>query len=373
MERILIDVNSSVLRGGRNYLYGIGRTTLDLINELAKAEQLPFEVQLYIQNLRGDASELKKSPFSKLEIPLPGAKNYKDIVTKLRVKEILTNYDMLHIPHNYEVVACPEKTLVTIHDAMFFSYPEDFLGHNVARNNYPKLAKNCKAIVTCSESSKSDIVNYMNIHPEKVTVIPWGISTEIYYPELKEILGFNLNAFKLQRPYFMMVSCNTGRKNTLSLLRAYKLFLHTNPEHDLVLVWNKPPSEIISEFYKEIQTERIHFLSGIDTNKLRSLYSGATATFFPSKYEGFGLPILESMACGTPVVTCRNSSLSEVGGEVALYTDPNNLEQMADFMLQFENASINISELKEKSLVHAAQFKWSRCADQYVQFYQKNI
>ena len=372
MQKVLFDANSAVLRGGKKYLPGIGRTSLELLQALSQ-EQLPITIQLYIQNLKGDASALKQLPFSKLNIPLPGAKKYKELVTKVNIKEVLSNYDLLHIPHNYDMVVNPEKTVVTIHDAMFFSYPEDFLGHEYARKHYPTLAKSCRAIVTCSESSKSDIVNYMNISSDKITVIPWGVSHGIFYPESKENIRLNLNQFNIERPYFIMVSCDIGRKNTISLLRAYKLFIQKKREHDLVLIWNNTPSEILNEFSTEINNGRIHFLSGVNDFQLRSLYSAATASFFPSKYEGFGLPILESMACGTPVVTCNNSSLSEVGADVALYTNPDNTEQMAEFMSQFEINSLDLIELNEKSIIHAAKFNWSNVADDYILFYQKYL
>lgn len=270
-------------------------------------------------------------------------------------------------------MACPEKTLLTIHDAMFFSYPEDFLGHKYAREFYPKLAKSCKAIVTCSGSSKSDIINYMNILPGKISVIPWGVSNKLFYCENRAIIQKTLATFKLERPYFIMVSCDIGRKNTVSLLRAYRLFLRSKPEHDLVLVWNDPPNEITLEFSVEITKGRVHFLNGVGDDQLRSLYGGATASFFPSKYEGFGLPIIESMACGTPVVTCRNSSLAEVGGNVAFYTAPQDLEQMSDYMWQFENGSLDLIELRNNSIRHADQFNWSKSADDYIRFYQENL
>ena len=98
-----------------------------------------------------------------------------------------------------------------------------------------------------------------------------------------------------------------------------------------------------------------------------------TASFFPSKYEGFGLPIIESMACGTPVVTCRNSSLTEVGGNVALYTASEDIEEMADYMRKFEDGSFDLSKLSDESIDQANKFSWSKSADDYIRFYQENL
>lgn len=373
MKKLLFDINSAVLRYGSNYLSGIGRTTLDLAKAISKKEKLPFEFQMFFQTIKGNISEISMLDTKKLFIPLPGNQKLKKITAQLRIKELLTNYDLLHIPHNFDTVIHHNKTLVTIHDAMFYSYPEAFLGHDFARIHYPGLAKHCRAIVTCSESSKSDIVKYMNISPDKITVIPWGVSREIFYPEDKQITLEVLNELQVTRPYFLMVSCDIGRKNTISLLRAYKLFLQQHPEHDLNLVWHNPPKVILDEFAKEIQAKRVRFLSNIDNNTLRSLYCGATVSFFPSKYEGFGLPILESMACGTPVVTCQNSSLAEVGGEIALYTSPDNLDELIDYMKSFESTALDLNKMKKDSLKHIEKFTWENCADRYIDFYEKNL
>jgi glycosyltransferase involved in cell wall biosynthesis len=171
------------------------------------------------------------------------------------------------------------------------------------------------------------------------------------------------------RPYFMMVSCDLGRKNTISLLKAYRQFIRNNRLHDLVLIWSNPPKGILSEFYKEIEKGKIHIFDFVDDDKLRLLYNGATATFFPSKYEGFGLPVLESMACGTPVVTSRKSSLSEVGGDTAFYSSPEDMDQLEDYMNKFENGLFDKKQLVKGCIKHADKFSWSETAERYIRLY----
>lgn len=96
--RLLIDANTAVLRRGYSYLSGIGRTTLELIQALSEKDQLPFSLQLYYQNLKGDTSALDQLAFDRLRLPLPGAKTYKDLVTRMRVKEIISNYKFFIFP-----------------------------------------------------------------------------------------------------------------------------------------------------------------------------------------------------------------------------------------------------------------------------------
>ena len=107
-------------------------------------------------------------------------------------------------------------------------------------------------------------------------------------------------------------------------------------------------------------------------DELCRLYNGATATFYPSRYEGFGLPVLESLACGTPVITCSNSSLPEVGGDAAFYVNPDDTDGMAKYMEQFENLELQKGLLRDKCLAQADKFSWQRCAQQTIQVYQKH-
>lgn len=272
----------------------------------------------------------------------------------------------MHIPHNFEYVHRPEKCIVTIHDAMFFSYPEDFLGHGYARKHYPLLAQKSKAVITCSENSKKEIVEYMHVDENKVYVCPWGVDHQLFRPRTNIS-----NKYTQNRPFFLSVSCDIGRKNTISVLRAYEIFLKHHPEHDLILVWRNPPMDIVERFSKDEMKNKIHFISDIENKELGELYSSASATFFPSKYEGFGLPILESMASGTPVITCRNSSLSEVGGEAAIYVSPEDIQSMSEWMERFENESIDILSLKELSMAQASKFTWEICANKTLEVYKQ--
>ncbi|MDH8700994.1 glycosyltransferase involved in cell wall biosynthesis [Dysgonomonadaceae bacterium PH5-43] len=373
-KTVCIDVNSVVPLFVRGYLSGVGRTTLELVQALAEMkDELPFNLVLYTQNIKGVTSKKFDLPFENKHIYLRDRSPYNEWVAKLRLKEMLFKYDLLHIPHNFGYVAKPEKTVLTLHDAMFFSYQESFLGHDSDRINCTKLGKSCKAIVTCSHSSKQDIVKYIGVPEDKVTVIHWGISKDNFFPETEENIKNVELKYVLKRPYFVMASCDIGRKNTELLMENFHNYVEQGGSYDLVLVWHKCPEAIKVRFEKEIKEGRIHLLGGISDNELRTLYSGAIASFFPSKYEGFGLPILESMACGTPVVTCRNSSLEEVGGDVAFYVSEDSNTEMADFMFDFEKGKYNQSELKAKALDRAGLFTWRKAAEKYVEFYMKQL
>ena len=372
-KKVCVDINSIVPLYAFGYLSGIGRTTLELLEAMAEIkDELPFDLILYTQNLRGVKGRNFGLPFLCSHVYLRNKARFNWFVGDLRLRELLTGYDLMHFPGNFGYTSRPQKTVITMHDAMFFSYPEDFLGHDFARRNYPGLALSCAGIATCSQSSKRDIVEYIGVPEEKITVIPWGVSPKNFYPEANsEIVSQTLSRHGIARPYFMMASCDLGRKNTELLMRNFRRYVKQGGGYDLALVWSRCPDRIKEEYREEIDKKRIHLLGGLSDADLRTIYSAAEASFFPSRYEGFGLPILESLACGTPVVTCRNSSLEEVGGDVALYVSADSETEMADMMTRFEQGNIDKPALRRQALLHASRFTWEKAAHEYARFYQQ--
>ena len=365
-KKLLIDVNSVVPYYVSGKVSGIGRTTIELVHALSKFTDLPFDIMLYSQNMKGFGGRNMDVPFKKKHFYWPNRDKYDKLLARTPLQEWLTGYDIKHIPSNFAHTHCPEKTIVTIHDAMFFSHPEQFLGHDFARENYPKLARRAKAIITCSQNSKNEIAQYMDIPEERIHVCHWGVDRTLFYPH-----NAKPNRFTEGRPFFLSVSCDIGRKNTISVLRAYEEFIKNNPTHDLVLVWKNPPADILEKYTQDAFAQKIHFVSGLSNEELGDIYAEATATFFPSKYEGFGLPVLESMAAGTPIITCNNSSLGEVGGDAAIYVEPEDITAMAQWMECFEDKAIDINKLVAKSLAQADKFTWNACAEKTINVYKK--
>lgn len=372
-KKLLIDANSMVYRTGMTHLAGIGRTTFELVTALQQLYSLPFDGTVFTQTVRGRLAA-ECPVFRHRNLPVPPGRAFEWLLKKTPLLDLVSPHDLLHVPHNYAAVFRPERTVVTIHDALFFSYPENFLGHDFAREHYPPFARACRAIITCSQSSKEDIVTYMDVPPEKVTVAHWGVNTAVFYPsDRSEALAELGKKGHVRRPFFVSVSCDRGRKNTITVMHAFRTALGRKIDHDLVLVWGNPPEEYLAEFAPEIESGRIRFVQHVDDETLRLLYAGSTLSWFPSRYEGFGLPVLESMACGTPVVTCRNSSLGEAGGDAALYVEPDDLETMADLMVEFDRGRSGYRQLAERSLEHAGKFSWKRTAEAYVAFYNANL
>lgn len=373
MKRLLIDVNPIVPYYVTGRVTGIGRTTLELIQALARIPNLPFEVILYSQNMKGIGGRNTGLPFKNYHLYLPHRENINCLLARFPVKEWWTGYDLMHITHNFEYVYRPDKCVVTLHDALFMKIRESAFAHEKMRQIVPPFVHKCKHIITCSEASKRDIVETMNVAPEKITVIYWGVKHDIFYPQLDKVEVWRRIGSKLglHNPYFLSVSCNAERKRTDVLVRSYMALLKSQSvQHDLVLVWGNPPQTLLEEIHANGFDSRIHFLKNISDEDLALLYNGAKAMIFPSSYEGFGLPLLESMACGTPVITCRNSSLDEIADNAAIYLEEPIETSLIDVMWKLEQNEIdNLEELVELGIKRASLFNWEKTARETVQVY----
>ena len=375
MKKLLIDANPVVPYYVFGKVNGIGRTTMELIQALAKMPDLPFEVMLYSQNMKGVGGRNMQVPFKCRHLYLPNRGDVNRVLSHFPVREMLTGYDLMHITHNFEYVHKPERCIVTIHDALFMKMQEKAFEHDRMKVEVPPFARRCKHIITCSEASKKDIVETMQIPSEEVSVIYWGVKHHIFHPScLKKdeiIAKLSKRYPAMPSNYFLSVSCNTERKRTHVLVDSYLEFCRQQPLHDLVLVWGNPPTWLLEKIAKSGVADKIHFLTNISDEELALLYNAATASFTPSMYEGFGLPLLEAMACGTPVVTCRNSSLNEIGGDAAIYLEEPIEKSMVLVMEQFEQQQIDWENFRAKGLKRAGTFTWENTALQTCQVYAR--
>ena len=224
-------------------------------------------------------------------------------------------------------------------------------------------------IITISEFLREEIITELKFPPSKVSAIPLAPSI-IFYPRTNEQINSVLNQFKLPSEYILFVGTIEPRKNLVLLLEALKIMKTKVP---LVIAgWKGWGEKQLKRKLKELGLEKQVFLTGyVDNNTLACLYSGAQAFVYPSLYEGFGLPVLEAMACGCPVICSNKASLPEVAGEAALYIDPYNPESLANTLERLLTDTEMRKAFVKAGLKRTKQFSWQKTALKTIEVFKQ--
>ncbi len=253
--------------------------------------------------------------------------------------------------------------VVTFHDLFALENPEWFSTGYAwwYRQIMPRLARNSKQLIAVSEYTKERMVALLSIPSEKIRVIHSGIG-EQFRPQPPEAIALMHRRLQLpSRRYVLSVSSLEPRKNVGRILEAWALAAPLLPEDCwLVLAGGKGSAGVFAGEQLDGSAPRVHLTGYVDDELLPALYAGAEAFIYPSLAEGFGFPVLEAMACGTPSLTANNSSLPEVTGDAALHVDPMSVGEIVEGLVALINSSSLRDELKGKGLHQAARFSWDR-------------
>ncbi len=284
--------------------------------------------------------------------------------------------DLFWLPHiNFSSISDGCKKVLTIHDLSFLIYPEFFsfrknLWHRSL--GLRRLVKESDVVVAISDSTKNDIMKIFDVSEDKIRVIPPGVDSRFVKKELCELEGVK-EKYKLPEKFIFNIGNLEPRKNIAGLIRAFDSVADKVDDYYLVLAggvgWRN--REILSTIDKSKNREKIKVLGYIDDVDRPALYNLAKLFTYPSFYEGFGLPILEAMACGCPVVTGNASSLSEAAGDAALLVDINNEKAIEEALMTLINDGDLRCRLSEKGLEQAKRFKWVEAAEKYLEVFKK--
>lgn len=268
------------------------------------------------------------------------------------------------------------KKVVTIHDMVVKAYPETvrFRTKHLLNTGMKKSMKRADVIITDSEFSKSEIEKYFPQYSHKVQVVYCGVNSDKFYPvEDNSVIEKVKKSLDIEGEYFLYLGTIEPRKNLERLIEAYSLLLKKD-ENVPRLVMAGGKGWLNSNIYQkvvELKLEKyVQFTKYIPDEDLCPLINGATAFVFPSIYEGFGMPPLEAMACGVPVVCSKEASLPEVVGDCAVMIDAYDPQSIADGMYRIYSDKALADELKVRGLQRAKEFTWHRFSEKLHGIYE---
>jgi glycosyltransferase involved in cell wall biosynthesis len=264
-------------------------------------------------------------------------------------------------------------TVLTIHDMIFklFREHQKPLNYWYLNATMPLFCQRAHAIITVSESSRRDIVTNYGLDQDKVTVIYEAASSE-FMPSSTDVVERVRRRYGLPDRFLIHVGTIEPRKNLTRLIEALHLLRGEGLAIPLVVVGSK--GWLYEDFFQRLEAldlcDLVHFPGYVPASDLPAFYGAAAVAAMPSVYEGFGLPVLEAMACGTPVVSSNASSLPELGGDAARYFDPYDVEAMAIEIRGVWADSGLRAEMRQRGLAQAARFSWDRAAEETEAVYE---
>ena len=257
------------------------------------------------------------------------------------------------------------RQVVTFHDGVVLSHPEWFSKAYVLRRRLllPLLLRRARKIITVSQFSKRHICTHAPVESGEVEVIYNGVNHDQFYPVSERRVKETRDQLDLPEHYLLALGALEPRKNFGRLLRAWER-AERQLSDECFLVLAGGSVRVLKDVSLRTRSERVKVLGYVADEHLAPLYSGAAAFAYPSLLEGFGLPVLEAMACGTPVVTSNVTSLPEVAGEAAVLVDPFDVDAIAEGVTRVLEDRTLQEELRRKGLERAGQFTWERAAEE---------
>ena len=374
--RVAIDYTAAV-----NQSAGIGRFVRQLVGALAELDHENQYVLLHAAPNNGGGTRLPEAPnFAHRQ--LRWSQRYLDIAWhRLQLPlpvELLTGpIDIFHSP---DFVLPPMRratSVLTVHDLAFLLHPEcaDASLREYLEQAVPRSVRRADFLLADSENTRNDVVCLLGVEPDRVEVVPGGVES-IFQPIEDEarLAAVRAGLGVGEAPFILALGVIEPRKNLRLLIEAYRLLRDRRKlPHRLVIsgrrgwLWE----ETVEAAERSPYRDDILFTGFVSDDDLPAMYSAATTFAFPSLYEGFGLPPLEAMACGTPVVVSKTSSLPEVVGDAGLQVDPYDPDSLAAALELLILDEPLRADLRRRGLERAAEFTWQAAATRLLAVYRK--
>lgn len=358
---IVIDIDASRVTVAQRT--GTERYSYELIAALDRVAPSDIHFRLYVNGRRDQLPSVSERATIR-DIRLPR------LWTHLRLGPTSwrARPHVLFVPAHVVPLLHP-PTVVTIHDVGYRAFPET---HTARRRLELELTtrwslRAARHVITISHATKRDLINWYGADPQRITVTHLGCSSIFTPPADPHVVAAVTAHYGLgQRPYLLYIGTVQPRKNLSRVIDALALTIAAGYDLDLVIAGKRGwLSEPIERRAGELGiTNRVHFTGFVADADLPALLAGALAFVFPSLYEGFGMPVVEAMACGTPVITSTSSSLPEIAGDAALLVDPLDTNAIAAAIMRLSDDHDLRATLRQRGLARARLFNWETCARQ---------
>ncbi len=375
--RIVID-GSAIPR----QMAGAGVYTYHLIRALAEAESEHQFIVFARPGLLDDvaARRPRLQAVSVAPASRPARLAWEQVTLPLLLRR--TRADVLHSPHHHTPLAARlvstgssgPRLVVTFHDVTFLLLPQRY---PLVRRLYMEAvtrasARVADAIITPSQTVRHDVIEKLGVSGERVVAVPEAAGSQYAPVGDRDALGRVRWKYRLPSRYILSVGSLEPGKNRARLIAAYGRLRGADADCPLVIAgqpaWrHEGDAELVQRLGLG---ERVRFLGFVPDEDMPALYSAATLLAFPSLYEGFGLPVLEAMACGTPVVTANVSATAEAAADAALLVDPRDVESLAAAMDRLLSEEGLRADLRARGLERAKQFSWQRAARETLSVYE---
>jgi glycosyltransferase involved in cell wall biosynthesis len=318
-----------------------------------------------------DLGSIKNFKIVKSNLP-----NYRGWYMRLPVDFFIGPVNIFHGPAHFVMPVISGKSIVTIHDTDFIKIP-DYLdrGWVEYKGKYTHLSiKRADIIITISNYMKSELIESLKIPEEKIQVVYQGVSPDFTVFKNKEMMYEFKNRYGIKIPYILFVGTFHKNKNLIRLIEAFhRLKMSSDLPHQLVLAGGKGElTDDLNQRIQELDIADMVVLPGyISEEDILKAYNYSDLFVFPSLFEGFGMPVLEAMACGVPVVASSVCSLPEVVGDAGLLVDPMNVESIAEGMYRVLYNDAIRNELIQKGFKRARLFSWEKTARETIEIYRK--
>ena len=297
------------------------------------------------------------------------------IVSKMKI-------DLLHCTANTAPIWCKKPMILTLHDTISLERrlkkPKPFyqyFGNMYRKILIPHIVKKAKHLITVSETEKQNIVQMLHVSPDLITVVHNGVDNKRYQPVTdSQTQDAFRKKYQLPDSYIAFIGNTDPRKNVDNTLRAYADYLEkSDKKRKLVMLHNNPKAfeSSVGKLHLKHLKENIKLLGYIEGEDMPAFYSLAEMFLYPSLREGFGMPVLEAMACGTPVITSNVSSMPEVGGDAVLYVSPVHYQEITEQMLFLEAHPEIREKMIEAGFEQCEKLSWADNAQKVLTVYQK--